>query len=308
MSYPTNTIEPQSLSSNIISRKTIKLRISPHKLSNLLLKSKPKVRRRCTFSHLCYQDIRNKGPNWSQRYYGEALISSPIPILPKPLALQYVNYNKYYKDYKFKMTEREGAYYEKLVVGSRLASELLGYYFAAAEFKVVMLGYQLQDFLMGPPLEGVKYFLVLKKHEQTGENAVCLILAVITDPSFTRQSARTTPGQQLRFRPEYLQTNGTLKINNMETLACPVILLTGLKDLQLYKSRQPTRSQQPCFEFYVFDAGRKPRATLFPWFGRIRSKAAVGETNVFTLAVEEAEMVDWMFKAAAKFSLKGGLS
>ena len=249
----------------------------------------PKRIERALPSHLSYRDIPSPGPNWHEGDHGVAVIKSPIPSLPKPLALQYVNYNRYYSKYVFQASTRNPpSYFEKLTIADRLVSALLAHYFDADKFEVVKRYGKTYKIVMGVPVEGTQYYFVLRKDPQPGEDEICAIVVIVTAPPFTKQHARTTP-TPLRIDRRYLQPDGNLHIeinDEVEAKKCSVVLLTG--------SVPPDK---PFFEFYQFGTGSSPDSTLRPWFAQLQGMEETASTNIFSLETDEAGKVDEMFRA-----------
>jgi len=260
-----------------------------------------KPRARAKPHPLRYSELPSKGPNWHEGNHGIAVISSPIPHFRKPLALQYVNYNKHYTNYKFCTSTKDGDFYDRMIVAGQLAHLLLKHYVDPEHLEIVRLEAKVEaeSILVDVPVKGSEYYLVKRKDPRPDENAVPIIFAAVTSSTFTKQPARKKP-IQLQVNPLYLQSSGKMAVDGTkatETMRCSVVLLTGR-----------TSPEKPSFEFYQFRADDKSDGTLHPWHGQLQDTEPIAGTNLFSLGTDQAEMVDRMFKAVIRCSMEGNLA
>jgi hypothetical protein len=241
---------------------------------------------------------------------GRVKIPSPISLWPKPLALQYRNFFRHYTTLTYKDTERMEA-------GSRLIVSLLDFYFPRRKFQFWRLEYQPKALIQSVPVEGTIYWAVMPDDkgclaedtapvsESTPEvppnenvhvdstmvqdkNSLVLLVVIVTGTKFLHLPQRLT-SSNLKFASGVSTSEGAISIDSTEGAKYHrgnVLVLGGTGKPKL----------SPSWEFYNFDVDRRDSASLTPWFGQLDSAPDSFGTNIFSLATQEVEKVDRMFR------------
>jgi hypothetical protein len=240
---------------------------------------------------LHFSNMTDKEPHWKVDVLGQISIPSPIPVLPKSLALAYHNYNKYYEEQGFLKTERKLTFYPRAVEGSAFLSSLLRHYFPGPDFTVKPIwpgigvdeGLQLHSILADVPIEGTQNFAV----RRTGSTVeIAALFIVVTSPMFLQLSARKRP-TTLAVDKQWIDAKGRLVIE-ADTI------MTGGTVVLLAGTWNPTT---PTFEFYKFSSRQMRAGELTPWIDQTLSLAKGSITNSVPLDPKMAGLADMMFKA-----------
>lgn len=185
-----------------------------------LAEKKSSSRNRACHVNLEFMSMEGRESHWQVDQHGKAVIPSPIPIFPKPLALAYCNFVKHYADFKFTVTEKRLEYPFRLEVANQLIATLLQNYFSGPRFLIRRLDEQPENLVQGVPSKGTQYWVVLKK-DQSAIFRIDLILVIITDPE--RGSVRSA---QLELSAYYVDGDRVLGIDGRKTRNCSVVSMT----------------------------------------------------------------------------------
>jgi hypothetical protein len=199
------------------------------------------------------------------------------PPFPKPLALSFRNFERYYKRYAYADGER-------MEVASRLVASFLSHYFPKPVFGFRMLPYGTDPLVETLKVEGTLYWRVETSTKDKKQDLQyippVLLVVVATELRFLQRSERTTP-QALQFSIATLQ-----KVCQAEAYQRGHVVILGGK----------TGPLRPTLEFYSFTTDGNKKQTLTPWFGKTTLYANDFGTNSFTLSSSEAVKIDQMFK------------
>ncbi|KAL1613249.1 hypothetical protein SLS60_001481 [Paraconiothyrium brasiliense] len=237
--------------------------------------------------------MSSKEPHWKQNAFGEAIIPSPIPVLPKPLALSYRNFHNHYAEHDFSRREKEVTDHPRVLVGCTLISAMLRHYFPSLEYAVnqawpgTSTGAEFTHVPVvdGTPVAGTRHWTVQKKSDL----AIVALVVVVTSPEFCKLPARIVPAQ-LAVTKKHLDSQHRLAIHGDRMSRGAVILQAS--------TGNPLK---PTFEFYHFDSSHEQKGLLVPMDIRVED-SQVAASNSIGLAPEHAEQVDQMFKTIVSAS------
>ncbi|KAL5431191.1 hypothetical protein PMIN07_009939 [Paraphaeosphaeria minitans] len=246
-----------------------------------------------TANRLDFIDIPNKEPHWKTTHYGEAIIPSPIAVLPKPLALSYRSFYNHYEEHEFIKQEKLLVTYPRSVVGCTLVSTLLRHYFPAQGYAMreVFPGtstgaeFTPQPVVIGVSIEGTRNWVVKSK----SDSAIVIVVVIVTEAKFSMFPGRTLP-TQLAVATNFLDSNHCLAVHGDRMSRGVVVLLSN--------AGTPTK---PTFEFYSFDSGHQQKGVMVPIAVQMQDTHSPA-TNSISLAPEHADQVDRMFKIIARAS------
>ncbi|KAF1965084.1 hypothetical protein BU23DRAFT_575147 [Bimuria novae-zelandiae CBS 107.79] len=199
---------------------------------------------------LHYTTMPGKEPHWQVNHYGKISIPSPIPVLPKPLALSYRNYYNNYGQIDFVKQEKKvkpqkkTKYCPRALAGGLVISALLRHYFPRPENEVKEIfpgtgsdeEFKSEPVLAGMSLVGTRHWIV---QQQEGSQEIVAVVVLVTDPKFFQLGGRETP-TTLGVTKDLIDAEGRVVINKDNTMPCgAVVLVAGTWD--------PVKPQ---FEFY----------------------------------------------------------
>lgn len=219
----------------------------------------------------------------------------PAPF-PTPVAFSYANFNTHIWDYPL----RDGI---RGTVGKELVGAMLSFYFEGAGWEVRVVPNLRQGVVETVPWEGTAYYAVSRLLEEGGQAA--LLVVVATARELWEHKDRTQP-KTLAFAERLRSAGGQILLNEKPFQRGHVVLLCGRGHPPRAATRESLSSSQvghPQWEFYTFDARRGREAQIVPWYGQTRTEPGYG-TNSFSLANDEAEKVDRLFKSISEWSEK----
>lgn len=242
-------------------------------------------------TRLDFVDMPNKEPHWKATHFGEAIIPSPIPVLPKPLALTYRNFYNHYEEHEFRKQERLVVTYPRVVIGCTFVSALLRHYFPAQEYFVgeIFPGtstgeeFTPQPILDGIPIEGTRQWAVQSKFD----SAIVVLVVIVTEQEFSKLPARTRPAR-LAVAANLLDSRSRVDVHGDCIARGGVVLLTSAGTFP-----------KPTFEFYSFDSGLQQKGVVIPMALQMRTNHGLA-TNSISLAPKHAEQVDQTFKTIVR--------
>ncbi|KAF2438868.1 hypothetical protein P171DRAFT_477189 [Karstenula rhodostoma CBS 690.94] len=248
-------------------------------------------------TRLDFIDMPDKEPHWKVTHFGEAIIPSPITVLPKPLALSYRNFYNYYEEHEFIKQERLQVSYPRVDVASSLVPALLRHYFPSRDYSVreIWPGTSTgAEFTTHPvvnevPVFGTRYWIV----ENKSDSAIVTMVVIVTDPEFSKLPARTQPAH-LAVGANFLDSRHRLAVHG-DRMARGVVVLLASAGMPI----------KPTFEFYSFDSSHQQKGVVIPLAVRKQDTQQLA-TNSISLAPEHAEQVDQMFKTIVRASYGQG--
>ncbi|KAK7182256.1 hypothetical protein DPSP01_006974 [Paraphaeosphaeria sporulosa] len=244
-------------------------------------------------NRLDFIDIPYKERHWKVTHYGEAIIPSPIAVLPKPLALSYRNFYKYYEEHEFMKQEKLLVSYPRVVVGCTLVSALLRHYFPAQEYAIrevfpgTITGAEFapQPVVDGVPVEGTRHWIV----QSNSDSAIVVLVVIVTSQEFPNIPARTHP-TQLAVAASFLDSRHRLAVQGDRMSRGVVVLLCS--------AGTPIK---PMFEFYSFDSDHQEKGLMAPIALQMQDHRSPA-TNSISLNPEHADQIDRIFKAIVRAS------
>ncbi|KAF2653531.1 hypothetical protein K491DRAFT_510760 [Lophiostoma macrostomum CBS 122681] len=192
------------------------------------------------------------------------------PPFPKPLALSFRNFDRYYKTYAYSDGER-------MEVANRLVASFLGCYFPKSTFDFRRLPYGIDPLVETLKVKGTLYWWVTRNDSQDTPYLVLFVIA--TEPAFLERPERTAP------RALQLSLSTIDEVGQIEAYERGHVVILGGKMGPLC----------PTLEFYSFTDGGE-RKDLMPWFGKTTLCTDDFGTNSFSLSFSEAERIHQMFK------------
>ncbi|KAJ4286736.1 hypothetical protein N0V90_012988 [Kalmusia sp. IMI 367209] len=255
--------------------------------------AKDQLNRNVTPVRLDFIDMPGRESHWKVDVRGTTIIPSPTPIFPKPLALQYRNFNEQYAKHAF--LSKGIPTYDRAWAGGSLVSSMLQHYFSSSEYVVTQVWpgshvdgkYFPDEIISGVPTISTLHYGVLRKSELQSASLVVLVV-IITEPSFFQE---TLP-DHLQVVSNHLNSRGSLVVNDLRMSRGAVVLLSG--------TNNPLK---PSFEFYNFGTIRS-RGTLSP--SPVEFDAHGGnsnaKSNALSLAMDDVAKVDGMFKMIVRTS------
>jgi hypothetical protein len=259
--------------------------------------AEPEPMKKAIPNRLEFFDMPGKEPQWKVTHFGEAIIPSPIPVLPKALALSYRNFFNHYGEYEFIKREKGRTNFPRVVVSCSFVSAMLRQYFPSREYTVkevwpgISTGAEFTpvSVVNGVPIAGTRYWMVQKQ----SDDAMVILVVIVTDPEFTKLPARMNP-VQLAAAAAFLDSRHRLAVHGDRMSRGVVLLLAG--------AGTPVK---PTFEFYSFDASRGQKGVVMPLVDQKQLTQGVA-TNSISLAPDHAEQVDQMFKIIVRSSFDRG--
>ncbi|KAF2271173.1 hypothetical protein CC78DRAFT_589040 [Lojkania enalia] len=242
-------------------------------------------------------------------------LRSPIPVFPKPLALQFQNFVDYYSIHGY----ADGT---RMEVGSRLVGDMLPHYFPTPNFTCRRLFTPDKNIIETIPVQGTAYWVVEANESSeskstsapdkleigasicnetltTSQDSLALLVVVVTYYPFLERLERKVPAQ-LHFSAFATGDNNTIVIekDEIETYTTyrrgNVAILAGTP-----------KPLFPGFEFYTFDIDSDTGSSIMPWFGQCERHPEGFGTNSFPLQKSEAEKIDFLLRVIANSREKG---
>ncbi|KAJ4358724.1 uncharacterized protein N0V89_003308 [Didymosphaeria variabile] len=249
--------------------------------------------RKSAIVSLGFVDMSGKESHWKMNAFGEAIVPSPIPVLPKPLALSYRNFYNHYEEHDFLKRVKEQTGYPRVLVGCSLVSAMLRHYFPSVEYVVKQVWpststgaeFTHDAVVNGVPIAGTRHWAVQKKSDA----AITVLVVIVTDPEFCMPPARTAPAH-LAVTKNHLESRHRLTIHGDRMSRGAVILLAC--------AGSPLK---PTFEFYHFDSSHEQKGLLAPMATHAQDSQGAA-SNSISLAPELAEQVDHTFKTIVRAS------
>ncbi|KAF2704017.1 hypothetical protein K504DRAFT_169119 [Pleomassaria siparia CBS 279.74] len=260
--------------------------------------------------------VEKDGVRYGVDSVGTPKILSSVSIWSKPLALHFTSFNKNYTTHQLGDGTRKEA-------GSMLAGALLEQYFPKSTFNYGRMGAQMESFIETVPetCHGTTWWAVTarEEHEAVNEvkledcemldaprrcgvredsvvtlegNGLVLLVAIVTGPDFINLGQRTRPSRLQWNKTQTSKQDGAVVVAGSHYRHGNVLILGA-------KSRPLT----PTFEFYNFNVASEEPTALVPWFGQLESAPEGLGTNIFTLAMENAEKLDRMLKGIVSISM-----